>query len=456
MVLCEQQKATLPPGPKRFPFVGNMLAFRRDQLLFLQSLQRIYGNMATIYMGNVPIVLLFRPEHVRYVLTENPDNFKVREITGALRQMIGDSLLTIDGDAHQQCRRLSQPAFHKNRIESYTNIMVQYTQEMLKGWHIGEQIDMSRAMQELTLRIVAKCLFNIDLASQVDAFGHAFIAMFGRPLGLFETIFNIRIDQPFTAYGKRMAAKRKVDNFIYDLIEQRRTYGSDMGDLLSMLFAAQEGEDTLTNIQLRDHIMTFLAAGHGTTANALTWTFYLLSEYPEASEKLLTEMQIVLDGRVPTADDMANLPYLEWVLNESLRLYPPVWRLLRRATKAFDLDGIHFPAGTTIMFSQLVIHRLPDKWKDPDVFRPERWDPLNGQKISQWDYFPFGGGPRICIGKSFALLEAKLLLATILQRYTPHAVSGYHVELSPLITLSPKHGLVMTLMPTSTEGKSAL
>lgn len=448
LVKLAQQKTMLPPGPKPLPFVGNILAFRRDQLGFLGSIQRTYGDTATIYMGNMPIVLLFGPEHVRYVLSENPGNFTIQEIAGPLRQMVGDSLLTIDGDAHRQQRRLVQPAFSNKRIESYAGVIVRYTQEMLEGWKASEELDMSRAMQELTLRIIAKCLFDVDLAGRVDELVQAFTAMFGYPLGLLEALFNIRIDRSFTAYGRRMAARRKVDTFIYELIAQRRTEERDRGDLLSMLFAAQEGGGKLTGTQLHDQIMTFLAAGHGTTANALTWTFYLLSKCPEAREKLLTELHAVLAGRVPTVDDMANLLYLEWVLNESLRLYPPVWRLMRRATGAFALDGTRFPAGTTVMLCQWIIHRLPEIWEYPDSFQPERWGPDNNQKIAQWAYFPFGGGPRICIGMPFALLEAKLLLATILQHYTPLTAPDYQVELSPLITLSPKNGLRMIVAPS--------
>jgi len=451
----DTQTSALPPGPRPLPLVGNILAFRRDQLGYLQALQRAYGKMATIYIGKTPVVLLFRPEHVRYVLTENPRNFTSREVAEGLRQLIGDGLLTIDGEAHRQQRRMVQPAFHRKRVESYASIMTNYTGETLKGWHAGERIDISRAMQELTLRIVGKCLFNLDLADQVDTLGSAFTEMIGNPIGLLEGFLNMRIDQPFTAYGKRMAAKRRVDEFIYRLIAQRRRETEDKGDVLSMLLEAQEGEVALTDTQVRDHIMTFVAAGHETTANALTWTFYLLSQHPTARAKLLAELKSVLAGRAPTIDDLPNLPYTEWALNESMRLYPPAWTQGRRATKAFELDGVHFPAGTMVMFSQWVIHRLPDIWDDPEAFRPERWDPVNGQKTPPWSYFPFGGGPRICIGMPFAQLEAKLLLATILQQYTPHLAPGYRLELNPLITLRPKHGMPMILIPTASEGNTS-
>ncbi|MGH2493278.1 MAG: cytochrome P450, partial [Ktedonobacteraceae bacterium] len=393
-------------------------------------------------------------EHVRYVLTENPRNFTSREVAEGLRQLIGDGLLTIDGEAHRQQRRMVQPAFHKKRVEGYASVMTDYTEGTLKNWRAGERIDMARAMQELTLRIVGKCLFNLDVADQVDTLGNAFTEMIGNPIGLLEGFLNVRIDQPFTAYGRRMAAKRRIDEFIYQLIAPRRSETGDKGDVLSMLLKAQEGEIALSDTQVRDHIMTFVAAGHETTANALTWTFYLLAQHPDARKKLLAELQSVLAGRAPTIDDLPNMPYTEWVLNESMRLYPPAWTQGRRATEAFDLDGVHFPAGTMVMFSQWVIHRLPEIWGDAETFRPERWDPTNEQKVLPWSYFPFGGGPRICIGMPFAQLEAKLLLATILQQFTPHLAPGSRVELNPLITLRPKHGMPMILIPTTAEGNT--
>lgn len=447
--------STLPPGPKPLPYVGNALSFRNNPLRYLEQLQRTYGKMATVYLGSTPVVLLFRPEHVRYVLTENPRNFTNREIAQGLRGLIGDGLLTIDGDAHRQQRRLVQPAFHRKRVEGFADIMVQYTQDMLKGWHAGKQIDVARAMQEVTLRIVAKCLFNVDLSSQVGALGTAFTTMISNPMGLLEGFLNIRIDQPWTAYGKRMAARRYVDAFIYDLVVQRRAEKRDVGDVLSMLLTAQDEDAMLNDTQVRDHILTFMAAGHETTANTLTWTFYLLSQYPAARDKLLAELQSVLAGRAPTVDDIPNMPYTEWVLNESMRVYPPAWSQGRRATEAFALDGVHFPAGTMVMFTQWVIHRLPELWEDAETFRPERWDPAHGQKIVPWSYFPFGGGPRICIGMPFAQLEAKLLLATIMQRYIPVTVPGFQVEPAALITLRPKNGLQSILVPTNTKDETA-
>lgn len=450
-----QHKSAFPPGPKARPIFGNLLEFARNQPLYLQKMQRTYGEMATIHIGKAPVVLLFRPEYVRYLLTENPRNFtSIQSRDGNLRETLGEGLLTIEGDAHRQQRRMVQPAFHRKRVEGYAEDMVRYTQEMLDTWHAGEELDMARAMQALTLRIVGKSLFNIEQPEVISELGIHFTHMIESRMSILERLFGLKLNLPFTGYSKRMAAKRHIDSFIYQLIAERRATGNDSGDVLSMLLAAQEDETDkesdahLTDQQVRDHVMTFVAAGHETTANALTWTFYLLAQQPEVCAKLIAELHSVLAGHAPTIHDLANLPYTEWVLNESMRLYPPAWTIGRRAIHDFELNGYSFPAGTTFMMSQWVIQRMPELWGDAENFRPERWNPQESEQPVQWSYFPFGGGPRICIGMPFAQMEAKLLLATILQSYTPRMVPGFQVELLPLVTLRPKHGMRMIIETT--------
>ncbi len=444
-----QQKTTFPPGPRALPVFGNLLDFGRSQLTFVQRMHDTYGDMATIHMGKRPFVLLYKPEFIRYLLTENPRNFKTLQSGGDLPEVLGEGLLTIEGEAHRQQRRLVQPAFHKKRVENYADDMVRYTQEMVETWHADSEIDIAHEMQALTLRIVAKSLFNIELASQVNALGQNFTGMIENRRGVLARILNVYLDVPFTRYGKRMGARRNIDALIYKLIQERRAEGRDAGDVLSMLLTAQDGEAGLTDEQVRDHVMTLMAAGHETTANALSWTFYQLSQNPDVCQKLLAELQDVLAGRAPTVADMPQLPYTEWVISESMRLYPPVWMMGRRAIEDFEMGGYRFPAGTLFGMSQWVLHHMPELWDDAEVFRPERWDPIEAKKILPWAYFPFGGGPRICIGMPFAQLEAKLLLATILQSYTPQLAPDFHVELQPLITLRPKRGLKVVLASSS-------
>src|SRR5262249_29973295 len=281
-------------------------------------------------IGKNPAVLLLRPEHVRYVLVEHPRYFSNR---GLLQNdnnegAASEGLLTIDGEKHRQQRRAVQPAFHKKRVEGYASIIEQYTQELLKTWYPGNRIDLSRSMQELTLRIVSKCLFSIDLSNQLGPLSDAFDGVIGSSTSMAEDLLNIRIDNPITGYGRRMAAIRQLDMLIYTLIAQRREEDHDYNDVLSMLMSAQSGEELdtkLTEKQIHDHILTFRAAGHETTAITLVWTFYLLSQYPQVRIKLQDEIRSVLAGRDPTLEDLNKLPYLDWVLDESMRLYPPAW-----------------------------------------------------------------------------------------------------------------------------------
>src|SRR6266704_900162 len=452
-------KTMLPPGHRPLPYIGHLLPLRQDPLGFLQQLQRTYGNMATIYVGKNPAVLLFRPEHVRYVLVEHPRHFSNRGVLQGNSEdnNTSEGLLTIDGEKHRQQRRAVQPAFHKKQVESYAAIMEQYTQELLKTWHAGDTVDMSRTMQELTLRIVSKCLFSIDLSSQLGPLSNAFDGIIGTSTSMAEDLLNIRIDNPITGYGKRMAAMRQLDMLIYTLIAQRRDDDRDYHDVLSMLMSVQDAEEPgtkLTEKQIHDHILTFLAAGHETTAIALVWTFYLLSQYPQVRAKLQDEIRNILAEGEPTLDELAKIPYLDWVLNESMRLYPPAWLQMRFVAKETELDGVRLPVGTLIILSQWVIHRLPEIWKDPEVFRPERWDPANKQQLPAGAYFPFGGGPRTCIGMPLAQLEARIILANILQHYTPQPDPGYTPGFQPSITLRPKQHLRVTLVPTSSNGSA--
>ncbi len=458
----EQQttKTALPPGPRKLPYIGNLLSLRQDPLGFLQQLQRTYGNMATIYFGKNPAVVLFRPEHVRYVLVEHPRDFSNRGLLQDRNNegFASEGLLTIDGEKHRQQRRAVQPAFHKKHVEGYASIIEQYTQELLKTWYPGDRLDMSRAMQELTLRIVSKCLFSIDLSSQLGPLSDAFDGVIGSSTSMAEDLLNIRIDNPITGYGKRMAATRQLDMLIYTLIAQRRDDDREYNDVLSMLMTAQSGEEPdtkLTEKQIHDHMLTFLAAGHETTAITLVWTFYLLSQYPEVRLTLQDQIRSELAGREPTLEDLARIPYLDWVLDESMRLYPPAWLQMRFVAKESEIDGVKLPVGTLLILSQWVMHRLPEIWQDAEVFKPERWDPAHEQQIPPGAYFPFGGGPRTCIGMPLAQLEAKMILASILQRYTPQPIPGYTPGFQPVITLRPKRHLEVTLMPLSSRDSEA-
>ncbi|GER90575.1 cytochrome P450 [Dictyobacter vulcani] len=442
---------TLPAGPKGLPVIGSLLDFQYRPLRFFRELEQHYGRMATVYVGKQPVLFCFRPEHIRYFLTENPRNFVKpgnANDTG-LKLFLGEGLLTIDGDHHRQQRRLVQPAFHKLRVDSYASTMTRYAQETIASWRPGSVVNMASEMQALTLRIITKTLFNVDSIKQTKQLGHAFDAVISSPPR--RSVITSRINFPLATERAREEGSRTIDTFIYNLIKQRRESDSDTGDVLSMLLQAQKHEpESMTDTQIHDHILTFVAAGHETAQNTLSWTFYLLSQHPHVRAKLLAEIQTVLAGRVPTLEDLPNMPYLEGVINESWRFYPPAWRQARMAREDFELDGQRIPAGTITILSQWVLHNLPDVWGDPENFRPERWDKRNAQSIPQGAYFPFGLGPRICIGMTFAQLETKLLLATILQSYVPQLKPRAHIVFQPLVTLRPKYGMPMRLEENNT------
>jgi cytochrome P450 len=447
---------TLPPGPRKLPYVGNLLSLRRNPPEYLQQLHRRYGDMATLHLGKTRVVALFRPEYVRYVLVEHPGNFSNQGAVPPDGNGANEGLLTIDGEKHRQQRRAVQPAFHKKIVEGYAAVIDEYTRELFNTWHVAASVDLSRAMQELTLRIVSKCLFSVDLSRQLAPLADAFNAFLGSQASAAEDLLNIRIDNPITGYGKRRAAMRQLNMLIYTLIAQRRASEDTHNDVLSMLMTGASGDPEqpmLTDKQIHDHVLTFLAAGHETTANAVAWSVYLLSQYPAMREKLQEEIRTVLAGRAPTVEDIGKMPYLDWVLSEALRLFPPAWMQLRFVAKDFELDGVHLPAGTLLMLSQWVIQRAPEIWDEPDEFRPERWNPSNGEQVPPGAYFPFGGGPRICIGMPFAQLEAKMILASLYQRYMPQPAPDYRPGLKPLITLRPKNNLRVTLLPVNSSAE---
>lgn len=440
--------STLPAGPRGLPIVGTLFEMSKDPLGFFTALHQNYGEAAAVDMLGRHFFFFAHPRAVKNILIDNARNFTNREGNPELRELIGDGLLSLDGAEHRRQRRIVQPAFNRTRIEAYADVMVAQTRRMLDHWSVGAELDISVEMETLTMQIAGATLFGADLGGETSSISRAFLdaAEFVREPIL--SLSRLPINLPFTAYGKYKQAKQHLDDVVGDLIERRRRSGTGGDDVLSMLLAAHDEDGSmLDDRQIRDHVLTFLAAGHATTANALSWTFYLLSENENARQKVLNELAAVLDGRAPTVADLARLPYLEMVVKESMRIYPPAWIQIRRAIADYDLEGYHFPGGSFAAVSQWVTHHRPDLWRDPEVFRPERFAPDSGEEPAPLAYFPFGGGPRTCIGMPFAMLEARLVLATVLQRFTPTLVPGYPVVPRPLIILQPKNGIRMLLEP---------
>lgn len=440
--------ATWPPGPKGPPFVGSLLALRRDYLGFLLESARLYGDMVHFRAGPYHAFLLVHPDLVRDVLITHQHSFmKGRGIQWA-RRFLGEGLLTSEGALHTRQRRLCQPAFHPERIQAYGRIMADYAVRTRERWSKGGVVEVSQEMTALTMAVVAKALFDADVEQEAAELGESLsvivrlFARFNLPLsGLLQLL-------PLPSNLRFRRARARLDATIFRIIAERRSSGEDRGDLLSMLLLAQdvEGDGSgMSDLQLRDEAMTLFLAGHETTANALTWTFYLLSQNPDAEARLHHELDQALAGRPPSVEDIPCLRYTEWVFAESMRLYPPAWSLGRRALRDQPLGGYVIPAGSYVMLSPYVTHRDPRFFPEPTRFDPERWRPEARAARPKFSYFPFGGGARQCIGEPFAWMEGVLILATLCQRFRLRLVPGHPVEPQPLITLRPRHGMRMTV-----------
>jgi cytochrome P450 len=447
---CEKEDVfmqSLPPGPRELPFVGSVFAMDRDGLGFVTRMEATYGPVVTFHLLGLPLVLVSDPEAIKDVLVDHARDFTSQEFNNSLALLLGQGLLTSDGDFHRQQRRLVQPAFHRKRVESYSSIMVEYTREMVERWREGEQLDVLTAMQELTLRIVGKTLLNLDLGGErLGTVGEAFTTaiMYSSKPGL--SLKMIKLDVPFLPYHQYARAERLLNETVYSIIAEHRERKEDVGDVIAMLLATQDEDGSqMTDEQIRDQVMTLFAAGHETTANLLTWAFYLLAQHGEVREKLVAEVTNVVGSDVVTEEHVRRMPYLEQVVEEVLRLYPPAWAIGRRASRDVEVGGYHFPEGTFFMMSQWVMQHAEKYFEDASAFRPERFAPENRQKIAPMTYFPFGAGTRMCIGMPFAQLEVRLLLATILSRYTLDLVPGFKVKPKGLITLRPEYGMRMVV-----------
>jgi cytochrome P450 len=442
--------APLPPGPKGWPLIGSAPQFGRDPLGFLLTCARTYGDVVRLKFGRQSAYMLNHPDQLEEVLVTNNRNFCKEPIMprhtleGAL---FGAGLVTSDGAFWLRQRRLAQPAFHRKRIESYGETMAVYTDRMLAGWRDGQSLDIHEEMMQLTLEIVAKTLFDADVTGDAAEVGAALNEMMHSIAGQLGQPFQIPTYIPTPGNRRFVRAMRRLDALIADIIRRRRANGADTGDLLSMLLQAHDDDGSgMTDQQLRDELVTMFVAGHETTALSLSWTWYLLAQHPEVEARLVEELGIVLGGSAPTLADLPRLRYSEMVLKESMRLYPPAWMLSGRiAVEDCRLGGYHVPAGTMLVLSPWVTQRDGRFFAEPERFLPERWEDDQEKRLPRFAYFPFGGGSRMCIGQAFAMMEAKLLLAAVAQRFRLDLRPGQTIVPQPSITLRPKHGVKMTL-----------
>jgi cytochrome P450 len=437
-----------PAGPTaRYPFQF-LVEVARNPLAMMIAMAGEYGDIAHYKIGPQHLFLFNHPDLIRDVLVTNQKNFHKSRGLERAKRLLGNGLLTSEGEFHLRQRRLAQPAFHRQRIATYAATMTDFAGRTRSQWKNAATVDMHTEMMRLTLGIVAKTLFDADVDSEAAEIGGAMTAAFES--------FNYAM-LPFTEYLDRLpiptvrrfnAARDRLDRTIYRMIAERRAGGEDRGDLLSMLLLAQdtEGDGTgMSDTQLRDEALTIFLAGHETTANALTWTWYLLSQHPEVETRLHAELDTALGGRLPAFEDLQRLPYTRMVLAESMRLFPPAWAIGRRAVYEFEAGGFTVPAGSVVLMSQYIMHRDPRFFPDPERFDPERWTPQAQTERPKFSYFPFGGGARVCIGEQFAWMEGILLIAAIAQQWRMRLAPGHIVDLQPLITLRPKYGMRMTL-----------
>jgi cytochrome P450 len=441
-----------PDGPRDWFFGATMaMRFRRAPLEFIREVCGTYGDIAYFRMGPIRAYFVNNPQWIREVLVAKHKSFRrPRWLTQPLAKVDGNGLVLSEGDLWQRQRRLVQPAFSTRRFDRYAQVTVDFTRRAIDRWNSTAPIDISAEMTRLTLEIIAKTLFDVEVAAQVDTLGHAvrvvsecFVKEAGNPLQLPDWL-------PLPGKLRQRRAIATLDELIWNILRRRRAARDDRGDLLSMLLLAvdEEGDGRgMTDQQARDEAITLFNAGHDSTAAALAWIWYLVASHADVESRLIEEVDSVLRGRAATYADVPRLPYVEMVVKESLRLYPPTWTLFaREAIGPVELGGYTIPRGAWVYTFPYVTHRDPRFFENPEMFDPLRFSPGRVEKIPPYAYFPFGGGPRVCIGSAFATMEMILIVATGLQRFrVTLAESQRPVVPEALISLRPKGGLRVSL-----------
>ena len=443
--------ATAAPhrGPRGHVLLGSLRDLNRDQLGFYTQCAREYGDVVPVRLGPFPALLIYHPDVIEEVLVaRNRDFIKSRGIR-LMRAFLGDGLFTAEGDLWLQQRRLMQPAFHRQRVAAYGETMAAYAARQAADWQDGAVLDIHEEMMDVTRAIVAKTLFDAEVSEEARAVSDAseiVMEYFGERLGsLLAQLLPLWLPTP--ANLRLREAIRRLDEVVYRMIADRRRSPEDRGDLLSILLQAQDADDgsRMTDRQVRDEVMTLFLAGHETTAVALSWSWYLLGQHPEVDARLADELRAALGGRPPSVADLPALRYTELVVTESMRLYPPAYGIGRQATRPTEVAGHAVPARGIVIMPTWVVQRDARWFDEPETFRPERWANDAARRLPRFAYFPFGGGPRQCIGNTFATMEVTLILAAIAQRFRLAPMPGQRVTPTPYITLRPEPGIRMRL-----------
>ena len=446
-------RSQLPPGPPELPILGQTLRYIRDPIGLMQE-AATYGDLATLSVRPFLMFQANHPDLIQEIFSTQHRRVGRGRLGSAIRLIFGENLITSGGATHLRNRRLMQPHFHNRRIASYGETMIRYARRHQQRWTDGMEVDMVPEMRDLTLHIVVKALFGIDLPEDVTRIGEVFdfcnlylIRRYNQPAPLRRLAH--RLPLPLTRRFRREMAY--LDGIVNDLIEQCRESNEERDDLLALLVHTKDAESdrpdeaALTDLEVRNEVGALFTAGHETTTLALTWTWYLLATHPEWQACWHAELDEVLGDRAVTLSDLPNLTVTDQILTESLRLYPPFWSAGRMVFESFELAGFQLPVGAMVLAPQIVMHRNARWFEEPEAFRPDRWTPEFRQNLPTFAYYPFGGGPRRCIGDSFAWMEAQIVLATLGQSWRVRHVPRHPVELETLATLQPKHGMPIAL-----------
>ncbi|MAT99642.1 MAG: cytochrome P450 [Anaerolineaceae bacterium] len=451
-----------PSGPQGNFLLGSINQFSQDEPKFLLESVKQFGDLVYFRLAHVHTYLLGHPDLIREVLVTQSNKFEKAPLDKQiLGKFLGNGLLTSDGQFHRRQRRLAQPAFHSKRIQNYAEVMVDYTNQIMAEWQDDAIVDVTQEMMHLTMLIVSKTLFDADAitgtgdtAATISSAMHDFQAVSNRD---YQRGFSLPSWIPTADNRLRNRAAKEFNQVMEQIIAERRQTAvngqvADTGDLLSMLMLSVDEDGTfMDDRQLRDEVATLFAAGHETTSNALSWTWYLLAQHPEIEAKLHEELDTVLDGRQPTLADLPNLPYSLQIIKESMRLYPPAWILNGRlALEDAEIGDYTIPKGSTVFVSPYVMHHLPQYFDKPETFMPERFTPEFEKALPKFAYMPFGGGARVCIGNAFAMMEAHLILAAIAQRFSLELATDKPVQYKAQITLTPVDGIQMRLVERET------
>jgi cytochrome P450 len=434
-----------PPGPHtRSPF-GQLFRFVPDPLGFLVGIQAQYGDLVHFRIRNRNVFLVNDPADIEGILVTHSRGFVKNPGFQNIKRVLGEGLLSSEGEFHLRQRRMIQPAFHRQQIAAYAPLMVEEAQAQSQKWQGQSQVDVLQEMIALTLRVVSRALFGVRLADQTRAISQAVddaMSLFHQaasPLSL------LLARLPGVGDRRFRQGRARLDRSILHIIQTRRAEPSPADDLLSRLIAAEDSGTGMSDTQVRDEALTLLLAGHETTATALAWTWYLLSQHPQVEQRLHAELEEALAGYLPTAADLPRLPYTRQVLAESLRLYPSIYMFGRQTLNGWRIRNYEIPAGSSLIISPYLVHHDPRHYPDPERFDPERWAPGARAGAHKLSYLPFSAGPRGCIGEPFAWQEAMLILVALAQDWKLRLAPGTHVPVQPRITLRPKGGLLMEL-----------